>query len=183
MLNALQALLAPAVMERLALLANHVLISEPVAAQRLRAHIGRCVVVRLEGWPALLPAPPTLAFRITPAALLEWCGADAPADAELRVTIDASNPALALLRSLAGERPKVEVTGDAAFATDVSWLFDNLRWDIEDDLARVVGQAPAHELARIVAGVADGLRRFAQSLAMFARRAGGGDADAGQPAR
>jgi len=40
----------------------------------------------MQGWPALLPPPPALAFRVTPAGLLEWCGGEqAPADADLRV--------------------------------------------------------------------------------------------------
>ena len=171
MFKALQSLLAPAVMERLTLLVNHVLASEPVAAQRLRPHVGRCIVVLFEAWPSLLPPLPTAAFRITPAALLEWCGSDAPADAALRITIDASNPALALLQAIAGERPRIDVSGDAAFAADVNWLFDNLRWDVQDDLARIVGQAPAHELARLASAIAAALRSAAQTLGARARRA------------
>ena len=37
-----------------------------------------------------MPAPPALAFRVTPAGLLEWCGGPgATADADLRVSVDA----------------------------------------------------------------------------------------------
>ena len=181
MLNALQSLAGPAVMERATLLINHVLVSEPVAAQRLRPHAGRCIVLHFEGWPSLLPALPATAFRITPAALVEWCGAETPADADLRVTLDASNPALGLVQMLTGERPRVDVAGDAALATDVNWLFENLRWDVQDDLARLVGQAPAHEIARLASGVAAGLRAAAGTLAGVAGRAR--DTAAGQPPR
>ncbi|SRR5258706_2201903 len=176
MLQSLQALASTAVMERVTLLANHVIGAEPVAAQRLREHAGRSVQLVFEGWPALLPALPPSAFRITAAGLVEWCGAEAPAQPDLRVAIDASNPALALAQALAGERPRIEVAGDAQLATDVNWLFDNLRWDIEDDLARIVGQGPARELARLGQGVAAALREAVRTLGGVASRLRG-DAD------
>ena len=181
MLNALNALAQPAVMQRLTLLINHVLASEPVAAQRLRGHTSRCILLQFEGWPSLLPPLPLMAFRITPAALLEWCGAEAPADADLRVTVDASNPALAFVQALGGKRPRVDVAGDAAFAADVNWLFDNLRWDVQDDLSRIVGAAPARELARLAAALAAGMRAAAGTLSGLARRARREPADASEP--
>ena len=164
MFNGLNALLGNAAIERVTLLVNHVLGSEPIATQRLRAHAGRCMQLHFDGWPAMLPPLPAATFRVTPAGLLEWCGTDLPANADLRVSIDASNPAQALAQAMVGERPKVDVAGDAAFAADLNWLFDNLRWDVQDDLARIVGQAPAREFARLGAGVAAGLREAVRTL-------------------
>jgi ubiquinone biosynthesis protein UbiJ len=172
MFETLNSLLGQAAIERLTLLANHVIASEPVAAQRLRVHAGRCMALQFEGWPALLPPLPPTAFRVTPAGLVEWCGAEPGGAPDLRVRIDASNPALAMLQALAGTRPKVDVAGDAAFATDLNWLFDNLRWDVQDDLARLVGQAPAREIARLAEGVAAGMREAARAVGgLVARRA------------
>ena len=163
-------MLGDAVIERLTLVVNHVLASEPVATERLRPHAGRCMQLHFDGWPALLPPLPATAFRVTPAGLIEWCGADLPAAPELRVSIDASNPALAMAQALAGTRPKVEVAGDAAFATDLNWLFDNLRWDVQDDLARVVGPAPAREIARVAQGIAAGMQEAARTLSDLVAR-------------
>jgi ubiquinone biosynthesis protein UbiJ len=118
----------------------------------------------------LLPPLPATAFRVTPAGLIEWCGPEPILDPDLRVSIDASNPALAMAQALSGTRPKVDVSGDAAFATDLNWLIDNLRWDIQDDLARVVGQAPAREIARIASGIASGLREAVRTLSGFVAR-------------
>jgi ubiquinone biosynthesis protein UbiJ len=157
-------------MQRLTLFANHVIASEPAASSRLAAHTGRCLQLHFEAWPSLLPPPPSAAFRVTPAGLVEWCGAEGCTNPDLRVTIDASNPALALAQAVAGTRPKVDVAGDAAFATDLNWLFDNLRWDVQDDLARVVGQAPAREIARIAGGIATGMREAAKALSGLAAR-------------
>ena len=164
MFNALNALLGTAVIERLTLLVNHVLASEPAATQRLGAHAGRTIRLQFDGWPSLLPPLPATSFRATPAGLIEWCGDAPPPEADLRVAIDASNPALAMAQALAGTRPKVDVAGDAAFATDLNWLFDNLRWDVQDDLERIVGAAPAREIARLAGGVATGVREAVRTL-------------------
>lgn len=175
MLQSLQSLASAAVMERLTLLLNHVIAAEPAAQQRLLLHAGRSVEIRFEGWPSLLPPLPATAFRVSAAGLLEWYGAEAPAAPELRVAVDASNPALALARTLTGERPRVEIAGDAQFATDVNWLFANLRWDVQDDLARLVGDGPARELGRLGQGIAAGLREAVRTIGGVASRLRGGD--------
>jgi len=128
----------------------------------------------MTGWPSLLPPLPQLCFAITPAGLVEWCGAELPPNIDLRLSVDASNPARTLAQGLAGQRPAVEVSGDAALATDVSWLMDNLRWDMQDDLARLIGQAPAHELARVGGMLAGGMRQAVAALAGLAGRVAGG---------
>jgi ubiquinone biosynthesis accessory factor UbiJ len=173
MLNSLKALAVPAATQRLTLLLNHVLASEPVAVERLRKHAGRRIVLRLERWPALLPEVPPLAFFVTSAGLLEWeqtahAGFAAPAD--LQVSVDAANPALMMVQGLAGRRPRIQVGGDAALAGDVDWLFENLRWDVQDDLARLVGDVPAREMARFGAAVAGALRTMVRGAARFAPR-------------
>lgn len=158
------AALGSAAMERITLLLNHVIAAEPVATERLRPHSGRSIQLQWTGWPSLLPAPPMVAFAVTPAGLLEWCGDQAPVQPDLRVTIDASNPLLLVGQWLSGERPTVGIEGDSALATDVSWLIDNLRWDIEDDVARIIGRAPAHELSRAATAVGAGLREAVRAL-------------------
>jgi ubiquinone biosynthesis protein UbiJ len=173
MLNTLKALATPAVMQRITLLLNHVLASEPVATHRLKSHAGRCISLTLERWPSLLPPVPPLAFLVTPAGLLEWAGdvgdtAQPPTAADLQVRIDAANPAMLMVQGLSGQRPRIEVAGDAMFAADVSWLFENLRWDMQDDLARLVGEVPAREMTRFGGFLAIGLREVVQRLARLA---------------
>ena len=171
MLHTLSALASQAVIERLVLLFNHVLAAEPVATDRLRPHRGSCLQLHFNGWPGMLPALPALAFRISAAGLIEWCGPGFTESPALHVRIDASNPALAMAQALSGTRPKVEVSGDAAFAADLNWVFDNLRWDVQDDLARIVGQGPAREIARVAGGIASGIREAAKVLGgLVARR-------------
>ncbi len=177
MFHTLNTMVGTAVVERLTLLANHVLSAEPVACRRLQAHSGRCFRLQFDGWPSLLPPLPATAFRITPAGLVEWCGAEpVAAAADLTVTVEASNPALSVLQAAAGTRPGVDVAGDASFATDLNWLFDNLRWDVQDDLERMFGAAPAREIARVAQAVAGGMREAARTLGQLVAR--GSDAAA-----
>lgn len=172
MLDALSNLLAPAVLERLTLALNHVLGAEPAAVQRLQPHSGRVLGMQLSGWPALLPPPPALAWRVTPAGMLEWCGPPAPGSeavvapaADLRITVDARNPAALLARALAGERPTVQVEGDAVFAADIGWLLQNLRWDVAADLERLFGPVLAHQMHQVGRALARGLRAALDALA------------------
>jgi ubiquinone biosynthesis protein UbiJ len=170
MLHALQQLASSAVMERSTLWLNHVIAGETAALQRLRPHAGRRIRLLPAGWPSLLPAPPELSFTITPAGLLEWSPTPAAAAPDLELTMDASNPARSLLEGLSGRRPTVGIVGDSALAADVSWLMDNLRWDAQDDLARLIGDGPAHALARLGGRLAAGLRQALGTLAAAARR-------------
>jgi ubiquinone biosynthesis accessory factor UbiJ len=150
MFESMQSLVTPAVMHRITLLLNHVLSSEAVATTKLQPHSGRHVQLNVVDWPGLLPAWPNLVFAITPAGLLEWlpdANSTMPGfQPDLTINIQANNPAQMLLQALAGQRPRIEVSGDAALAGDISWLMDNLRWDVQDDIARWIGQGPAHQL-------------------------------------
>ena len=158
MLQSLQEMLAPAVLERMTLVLNHVLGSETVATDRLRPHAGRTLELRLAGWPALLPGPPSLAWRVTPAGLLEWCGPAQGATSDLTVNLDAANPAMLLARLVAGEPPAVQIDGDAQLAGDVNWLITNLRWDVAADLERLFGAVVGQQLNRLGSALAGALR-------------------------
>ena len=165
MIQSFQSLAQSAVMERAMLLVNHIISAEPVAVERLLRHSGSSLQVEFTGWPALLPALPVVALRITPAGLIEWLGAERLTAPDLRIEVDASNPALAAANLLGGARPAVSVAGDAALAGDVNWLIGNLRWDVQDDLARLVGSGPAQVMSRVGRAVAGGIRDAARTLA------------------
>jgi ubiquinone biosynthesis protein UbiJ len=170
MLHTLQQMFAPAVLERLTLLVNHVLAGETVATQRLLPHAGKVVQLELTAWPSLLPPPPELAWRITPAGLLEWCGSDPVGGAELRLCLAAANPALMAAQLLAGVRPAVDVAGDAQLAGDVNWLMQNLRWDPAADLERIFPPPMAQALHRVGIALAGGLKVAVQGVSSLRQR-------------
>ena len=62
---------------------------------------------------------------------------------------------------MAGNKPAVRIDGDVQLAADVSWLFDHVRWDLEEDLARMFGDAPAHGLMQAAGAMAQAVRQFA----------------------
>src|SRR5690606_32919326 len=59
----------------------------------------------------------------------------------------------------------LHVQGDAGLASVVSELARDLRWDIEDDLARVVGDMTALRLISAGRSATDGLRASGERLA------------------
>jgi ubiquinone biosynthesis protein UbiJ len=175
MVHTLQSLLAPALMGRLVLVVNHVLGAEPAAMQRLAPHAGALIKLQIDGWPALLPslmpAPPVLLWRVTPAGLLEWCEAPLPAgEPALCIRVDGANPLLLMARAAAGRMPAVDIDGDAQLAGDINWLLQNLRWDVAADLERLFGPAVAHSLHRLGSALARGIRGATQGAAGAAER-------------
>ena len=65
--------------------------------------------------------------------------------------------AAAALAALGGQRPQVQVQGEAQLAGEINWLIEHLRWDVADDLAAFTGPAVAHQLARFGQAAAQGL--------------------------
>lgn len=170
MLETLTALLGPAVLDRLTLVLNHVLAAEPAATARLKPHAGQTIALVFEPGPPLVPPPPPALWVVTPAGLLER--GDAPVeDATLRLGVDAGNPLRLATQWLAGDRSGMSVQGDVQLAATVAWLMDNVRWDMEDDLARVFGDAAGRQMAQGLAGLSGALRT---GLATLLRVAGGG---------
>jgi ubiquinone biosynthesis protein UbiJ len=169
MLQSINALFAPALLDRLVLVVNHVLSSEPQATGRLLPHRGRVLRLDLLQLPRFLPTPPALAFRITAAGLVEWCSE--PVEADLLVRLDAANPAALAWRVMAGEMPTLVIEGDAQLASDVDWLLKNLRWDVTDDLDRLFGPTVAHQLHRLGSALAQALRAALQGASAVVGRA------------
>jgi ubiquinone biosynthesis protein UbiJ len=54
----------------------------------------------------------------------------------------------------------------------VNWLVDNVRWDLEEDLSRVIGDVPAHALGEVARSMVEAVRKFA----------GAGKSSTGSPA-
>ncbi len=145
---------------RLVLLLNHVLMQEPEAMERLLRQQGR--VVRLQ-WRQF-----HIALLATPAGLLDLAAAGAVPD--LTLTVTDTSPATLAQQVVRGDKPAVRIEGDVQLAAEVHWLADHVRWDLEEDLSRLIGDAPAHAVGNAARSAIAALRRFA------GRRAGADDA-------
>jgi ubiquinone biosynthesis protein UbiJ len=61
---------------------------------------------------------------------------------------------------LRADKPRMEISGDVMLAAQVNWLVDHVRWDVEEDLSRIVGDVPAHGLMQVVRGFGESLKKF-----------------------
>jgi ubiquinone biosynthesis protein UbiJ len=139
---------------RVVLFLNHVLMQEKAAQDRLRRQKGKPVRVQWGDFHLTL-AP-------TAAGLLERCPPDAKP--ELSMTLTQTSPFSLAQSVLTGQKPGVDIQGDVQLAAEVAWLVDNVRWDVEEDLSRFVGDATAHTLGRFARSAAQALQAFLARL-------------------
>lgn len=138
------------VQHRIVLLLNHVLMQEPEATSRLARQKGRVVLLQ---WRSI-----KLPLVATPAGLLDLAPAgDHP---DLTLTITDESPLQLAQAALRGDKPNVRIAGDVQLAAEVNWLFDHVRWDLEEDLSRIVGDPVAHTIGQVARSVGQALRRF-----------------------
>lgn len=140
----------PAVRNRMVLFANHVLTACPPAVERLRAHAGKSIRVDVSGWPGLIPVPPPLSLRITPAGLFEAIetAQEAGLAPDLLVRLDTSAPGKVAESVFKGGVPPMSIDGDAALAGDFNWIAQNVRWDPAADAERFFGSTVAEGVGR-----------------------------------
>jgi ubiquinone biosynthesis protein UbiJ len=135
---------------RVVLVLNHVLMQEPQAMQRLVRQSGRVILAQ---WRSF-----TFKLQVTPAGLLDLAGEGTTPDLTLVLTEE--SPFGLAQHLMQGAKPPVRIEGDVQLAAEVNWLADNVRWDVEEDLSRIVGDAPAHLLAEAGRKVSGALRDF-----------------------
>ena len=136
--------------QRLVLFLNHVLMQEKAAQDRLLRQKGRVVHVNIGLFAIYLV--------VTPAGLVDRAAPGAKADLELSVPID--SPFSVLQSVMSGKAPPVKIKGDVQLAAELGWLAENLRWDAEEDLSRLIGDAPAHAISEAGRRLFTGLKQF-----------------------
>jgi len=139
---------------------NHLLDAEPWARERLAPFAGEALE---------LSAPPLPRLRLTilPGGRVEPGGAEPALAIRLR-----PGTLLAAARGEAELMRSVELAGNAKLANEVMALVRHLRWDVGEDLSRLVGDVAAQRIVRagreFVAWQADAARRLARALADYA---------------
>jgi ubiquinone biosynthesis protein UbiJ len=136
--------------QRLVLFLNHVLMQEQQAQERLLRQKGRTVHAR---WGVF-----AIDLIVTPAGLVDRMLA--PAKPDLLLTVEAQSPLQLAQSVLSGKAPPVRIEGDVLLAAELGWLAQNLRWDVEEDLSRLIGDAPAHTVASLGRRLLAGLKLF-----------------------
>lgn len=139
------------VQHRLVLLLNHVLMQESMAQERLVRQSGKVVLAQWRNFQIRLQA--------TPAGLLDRAQPSMTPD--LTLTVTDTSPLSLVRTTLQGQKPAVSIEGDVQLAGDVNWLVEHVRWDLEEDLSRIVGDAPAHAVVDVTRRMAQAIRQFA----------------------
>lgn len=112
---------------------NHLLRSAPWAQEKLKPFAGK--TAEFEIFP--------LTYRYTVEANGDVKSATPGSAGDVHFRISPS----ALPRLLAGDEAAfkdVPIEGDAAFAQEISYLVRHLKWDVEEDLSKIVGDVAAH---------------------------------------
>jgi ubiquinone biosynthesis accessory factor UbiJ len=116
---------------------NHLLAGARWASTRLAPFAGR---------RARFAMPPfEFGFEITAAGTVT-ANPD-PAQTDVVIRLPADTPFL-LPQGLDKVMAQATVEGNAEFATELSFVFRNLRWDAEEDLSKLVGDIAAHRLVQ-----------------------------------
>jgi ubiquinone biosynthesis protein UbiJ len=136
---------------------NHLLADAAWARKRLLPFAGQSVGIALGEIP----------FALTVAADGTFLAAAAETEAAVRIDFPAGTPRRLLEEWIAGEAPRLwreaTVSGKVEFAEALNFVFRNLDWDAEADLARLVGDVAAHRLAQLGRALAARLAATRQS--------------------
>ena len=115
----------------------------PLARERLARFAGKTAVFRVGPLPVALTVQTTGEVLVAPET--------AASDLDVRISPF-------LLPRLAahdeGAYRDVETTGDVEFAGEVAFLAKHLKWDVEEELSRVVGDAAANRIVSAARGAA-----------------------------
>jgi len=128
---------------------NHVIGSEPEAQSRLKRQKGRCI--QLQWQDKVIQLAPT------PAGLLERVNQP---KFDLKLSLTDASPLAMASAVMKGEKPGVHIEGDVQLAAEVNWLIDHVRWDVEEDLSKLLGDAAANTLVSMGRQALQAMQQF-----------------------
>jgi len=136
---------------------NHLLARETWARERLTPYAGKT---------ARLSCPPvTLILLVQPDGYLSAVD-ESEAHNAFDVTVSVPPDAVPafLQGGQAAVMKHVKIEGDAEFATAIAKLAEHLRWEPEEDLAKLIGDGPAWRIASVARTVGDHALRTGRNL-------------------
>jgi ubiquinone biosynthesis protein UbiJ len=131
---------------------NHLLGQASWAPRRLAAFTGRSAMIELPPW--------SVTFAINAEGLCETALCDQP---DVVVSLPADTPLL-VVQGIERVLASAHVSGNAEFATELSFVLRNLRWDAEEDLSRLIGDIAARRAVRSITSLWAWQRSILQRL-------------------
>ena len=92
-----------------------------------------------------------------------------PQVADLSLSLGELTPWALIGCLIRGEKPPLRIEGDVQMAAEINWLADHVRWNPEEDLARLLGDAQAQALVLLGRRLGEALRGFARAGAAGGR--------------
>lgn len=140
---------------------NHLIKQESWAIPRLRAFSGTHI--------SIIGLPLAITLAIDEHGLFSSSQTSDHPDVTLTLPVDALGRGLLSPEQLASS---IKISGSVDLAETLGFIFRNLRWDIESDLANFIGDIPAHRISRIGANLysqtTEGIQRLGLNLIEFA---------------
>ena len=137
---------------------NHLLKAAPWTLERLCPHAGKIIAVKI--------GPIAMRLAIEANGELRSDASDANADVSIEL-----KPALFMRTLVEGSRAlsNADVTGDTALAQTLAYIAQNLRWDYEEDLSKVVGDVAAHRIGSTARSARDWVKHSTESMMQMSK--------------
>lgn len=140
---------------------NHLIQGESWAQERLRQHTGARLLVEA--------ASMKIALTIDEHGFFETSDTALPPDVTLTLPAESAVDAFFDREKLFAA---VKLGGSAEVAESLAFVFRNLKWDAEGDLAGIIGDIPARRMAifgqTALAGIKEGLAKATENIAEYA---------------
>lgn len=154
---------------------NHLLAREAWARDKLTPYAGRRARVAFPLGSLDIEVQPDGLFAALAPALAQPTGAQAEAQAaapaaaephgfDVTITVDAGAAPAFVSGGQATAMKYIRIEGDAEFATVLGYLAEHLRWEPEEDLAKLIGDAGAYRAASLAREFAERARRTGRNL-------------------
>lgn len=133
---------------------NHLLRSAPWALEKLKPFAGKTASFAI--------FPLTYRYTVQADGDVKSAMPGSAEDVQFRIS-----PSL-LPRIIAGDEAAfkdVPIQGDSAFAQEISYLVRHLKWDVEEDLSKVVGDVAAHRTVNTAKNVTGWAKQSSENLA------------------
>lgn len=145
---------------------DHLLAQNDWARDRLAMHVGRHVVIGIEGQPLPgLPEPRLVATIVEGGRLKTADHADAATAAVTMLLRPSLDAAFDFARGGSrGLSRHLRLEGDVMLAAALGEIAQHLRWDAVEDLSRFTGDVLAERIARLAGGAVGALREAGNRL-------------------
>jgi ubiquinone biosynthesis protein UbiJ len=135
---------------------NHLLARESWACERIKPYAGKTA--------RLACAPFALSLVVQPDGFVAATEEAQARHFDVTIAVPPDAVPAFLQGGQAAVMKHVKIEGDAEFATTIAKLAEHLRWEPEEDLARVIGDAPAHRVGVLARSVHEQALRTGRNL-------------------